>query len=190
MSKKLPKSINLMDTVNPPGDTFTIFYEWSFKIGKYLLIFVQILVIAVFVMKLTVDRINNDLTRDINTRVDLLTADDMQKNEIKYRMLEVLFLDLEELDSDRERNARRVVSVLDNIPDEISLENYSFSENRITGSFVADTLSDVRSYESFLKQSPEYANVSLSLEKTAADDGIIEFNVSYDIIREGEEVEQ
>ncbi len=190
MSKKLPKSINLMDTINPPGDTFTIFYEWSFKIGKYLLIFVQILVIAVFVVRLTVDKINNDLTRDINSRVELLTAGDMQKNEIKYRMFEVLFEDLNTLDSDREKNSRRIVSVLDNIPGDISLENYSFSDNSVTGRFVADSLSEVRSYESFLKQNPDYSDVSLNLEKTEQDAGSIEFRVSYDIIREGEEVQR
>jgi len=115
MKKKLPNSINLIETINPPGDTFTIFYEWTFTIGRYLLIFVQIIVIVVFIIRLTVDRINNDLTHEINNQVELLLQADIRQNEVKYRNFQTLFKDLDLLEETQVKHARTIVAVLDSI---------------------------------------------------------------------------
>lgn len=186
MGKKLPKSINLIDTIYAPGDTFTVFYEWSFTVGKYLLIFVQAIVIIVFLIRLTVDKINNDLTHDINNQVEVLLRSGLREKEGKYRQFQILFKDIENLSQNQEKNARKIVSVLDSIPEDIDLENFSFSSNSIGAAFKADSLEDVRRYESFLKQNPGYSNVSLNLEKKGTEETEIEFSVSY-IIGQGEE---
>lgn len=182
MRKELPKSINLVDSINPPGDTFTIFYEWTFNIGKFLLIFVQIIVIAVFVMRLNVDRINNDLTMDINNQVELLLQDDFRANESKYRDFQIFLKDLELLDTTQVKNSRKIVSVLDSVPNNVKLENFSFSSDRIGANFTSNSLEDVKNYEAFLKQNPEYSDVKLNLEKKGNDDSGIEFTVSYTIV--------
>ncbi len=183
MGKRLPKSINLIETINPPGDTFTIFYEWAFTVGKYLLILVQIIVIAVFVVRLTVDRINNDLTNDINNRVELLLQANVQENEGRYRNLQTFFEDLDYLDKNQVKHARTIISILDSIPSNITLETYSFNNKRITSTFVTDSLDNAHRYENFLKQSPEYSDVRITLEVVSED--MIEFNASY-IINEEE----
>ena len=48
ISKKQPKAINLLDPVYSPHDTFSKAYDWMVNIGKYLLIFVEIIVLGVF----------------------------------------------------------------------------------------------------------------------------------------------
>jgi hypothetical protein len=183
MVKKLPKSINLIDTINPPGETFTIFYEWSFTVGKYLLIFAQVVVIAVFIMRLYVDRINNDLTMDINKQVEFLMQGDLRANEAKYRNIQKLFNDLALLDANHEKNSRKIVSVLDSVPNSVTLLDFSFATNRVGANFIASSLEDIRRYEAFLKQNPEYSNVSLNLEKKGAEDQEIEFSVTYLIVK-------
>ncbi len=182
MVKKLPKSINLIDTINPPGETFTIFYEWSFTVGKYLLIFAQVIVIAVFIMRLYVDRINNDLTMDINKKVDLLMQGNLRANEAKYRNIQILFQDLALLDTNHEKNTKKIISVLDSVPNSVTLLDFSFSTNRVGANFMASSLEDIRRYEAFLKQNPEYTNVNLNLEKKGSEDKKIEFSVTYLII--------
>lgn len=182
MGRKLPKSINLIETINAPGDTFTIFYEWTFTIGKYLLIFVQIMVIVVFVVRLTVDRINNDLTNDINNQVEILLQSDIRENEGRYRNFQTFFKDLDDLDAKQVKHARTIISTLDNIPSDITLEAYSFNNKRINSTFVTNSLENAHRYENFLKQSPEYSNVSISLE--ILPDETVEFVANYIIDEE------
>ena len=58
ISKKQPKAINLLDPVYSPHDTFSKAYDWMVNIGKYLLIFVEIIVLGVFFRDLfLIDRI-------------------------------------------------------------------------------------------------------------------------------------
>ncbi len=177
MRKKLPKSINLVESINTPGDAFTIFYEWAFIVGRYLLVFVQILVVLVFVMRLTVDKINNDLTKEINNQVEVLLQSGVKENEGVFRNFQAFFYDLDYLDETQVKNSRRIVSVLDNIPEDIELLSYSFSSNRINCDFEASSLEDIKNYEAFLKQSPEYSNVRLELKKLG--DENYEFSVNY-----------
>lgn len=182
MGKRLPNSINLIETINPPGDTFTIFYEWAFTIGKYLLIFIQVMVIVVFVVRLTVDRINNDLTNDINNQVDLLLQADVQQNESKYRNLQIFLKDLDQLSETQTKHARTIISVLDSIPSDIRLESFTFNNKRISTVFVTSSLDNVHRYENFLKQSPEYSDVRISLEVLPDDE--VEFTANYIISEE------
>ena len=179
MGKKLPKSINLIETINPPGDTFTIFYEWTFTIGKYLLIFVQVIIIIVFIIRLSVDKINNDLTNDINNQVELLLQAGVRENEGRYRNFQALFEDLDYLYENRAVHARTIVSILDSIPSDIELENFSFNNGRVSSSFIASSLDDIQSYENFLKQSPEYTDVRINLEIVSDEE--YEFSANYNI---------
>ena len=48
ISKKNKNSINLIDPVYTENDAFTKAYEWMVTIGKYLLIFVEMIVLGVF----------------------------------------------------------------------------------------------------------------------------------------------
>ena len=184
MGKKLPNSINLIDTINPPGDTFTIFYEWTFTIGRYLLIFVQIIVIVVFIIRLTVDRINNDLTHDINNQVELLLQANVRQNEGKYRNFQTLLKDLDSLDETQVKYARTIIAVLDSIPGEITLDSFSFNNKRVNSTFVTESLDDIKRYENFLKQSPEYSDVRINLEIVGEEE--YEFSASYIIDKQEE----
>lgn len=182
MGKRLPNSINLIETINAPGDTFTIFYEWTFTIGKYLLVFVQVIVIVVFVVRLTVDRINNDLTSDINNQVDLLLEADIRQNEKRYRTFQTLFHDLDYLEENQVKHARTIVSILDSVPSDITLETYVFTNKRISSNFVTNSLGNIQRYENFLKQNPEYSNVRINLE--IVDDENYKFTANYIIDQE------
>jgi|GEM_PF-2926018 len=187
MRRKLPtKSVNLLSPIQPPQDTFSMLYDWAFSVGKFLLIFVQIVVIAVFITRLYWDQVNNDLTREINEKAAVLAQEDMQEREVLYRRLHSLFDDLNTLNTSQPRNARTVVVVLENVPRNVYLEDYSFNNGRLSKDFYAHDFADVREYERFLKGHPNHYDVSLELERTGDIDREIEFSVSY-MIGEKEE---
>jgi hypothetical protein len=185
MRKKRTKSVNLLSPVQPPEDVFTIFYNWILTAGKILLISIQIVVIVVFVVRLYLDRANNDLTREINDNIAVLSRPEIKDEEELYRRVQFLFKDITLLDQNQERNAKRIVSILDSIPSYIILEKFSFNNYRVTGDFIAHSFEDVRAYENFLKQSPNYYDVRLSLE--SHDESEIEFEVSYRVRKGGED---
>jgi hypothetical protein len=181
MGRKLPKSINLIDPMSSPGDTFSIFYEWAISIGKYLLIIVQLLVIAVFIMRFSVDKINNDLTREINTKIEFLLQPGFKENEMKFRNMQVFFNDIAVLDKIQEKHARQISAVLDTVPQNVHLETLSYTGGNVAAQFTTTSLENVKSYESFLKQSPVYSDVRLSLEKKGDFDSEVKFTVNYQV---------
>jgi hypothetical protein len=184
MGKRGAKSINLLSPVKPPEETFTIFYNWVLSVGKILLILIQIIVVAVFAVRLYLDKANNDLTKEINDNIAVLSRPEVREEEELYRRIQFLFDDIAALNQKQERNAQRIVAILDSIPGYIILENFSFSHYRVTGEFIAYSFEDLKSYENFLKQSPNYNDVRLSLESD--DESEIEFEVSYRVNRGGE----
>ncbi len=185
MRKKLRESVNLLSPVQPPEDMFTIFYNWVVTVGKFLLISIQIVVVVVFVVRLYLDKANNDLTRDINDNMAVLSTPEIKNEEEQYRRVQLLFEDMAILDQHQARNSSRIVAILDSIPSYILLENFTFHDYLVTGEFIASSFEDLKSYENFLKQNPNYYDVRLSLE--SRDESEIEFDVNYRVRRGGED---
>lgn len=185
MKKGLPKSINLLEPINSPTDAFSKLYEWVFKVGRYLLVFVEIGVIGVFVARFIMDGMNNDLKKQVNDKVKILSQTEFRTNEIRYRNLQKLFTDIDTLDqgNGQKINSQEISAILDSIPRNIKLENFSYNDSRVSSTFSASSFEDVKSYEAFLKQNTKYSDVKLNLEKTGDSQSDITFSVTYQIIQ-------
>lgn len=165
MNGKKSKSVNLLSTVDKPGDLFTIFYNWSFTVGKFLLILVQVLVLVVFGVRYYWDRINNDLTREINTQVGILAEPSMIEREYLYRRVHSFFEDLNKLEDSHEKNVRDIYTALDSIPEDFMLESFNFSDNTVSYNFIAPDLNRLREFENFLKRNPQHDQIAVRLER-------------------------
>jgi hypothetical protein len=186
MSDKTPKSINLLEPVNAPEDVWETVYSWLFNVGKYILISVQVIVLVVFFSRFVIDRTNNDLSDEVNDKVDILNQGFYRQNEIKFRNLQVLLSDLHVIAGEQEINSKLISSVTESVPSSLELQSFSFSDGRVTMSFLADDFEDIQKYETGLRKNPLYSNVKVNLSKSGESTSQIDFSVTF-VISENSE---
>lgn len=180
-ASKVPKTINLLEPVNPPEDVWESIYDWLFNVGKYLLISVEIVVLLVFFSRFVIDRKNNDLTDEINSQVDVLSNTYYRLAEIKFNNLHTLFGDLKTLDEDQEINSAYISSVQESIPSDLELQRFSYSKGQVSMAFIADNFEEVQSYESSLRNNQLYQNIQVTLSKSGEGSSKIDFAVTFQI---------
>jgi hypothetical protein len=185
MADETPKSINLLEPVNPPEDVWTNLYDWLFNIGKYLLILVQVVVLMVFFARFVLDRNNNDLTIDINERVERLNDPFYRKNAISYQNYNILFGDIQTLNEDQIKNSTTFASMIETVPTDIELLSLNFYEDSVSLHAITDDYESFDNYESLLRKNNNYnqENMRIDHERIDSAGGNIEFTVTFDLAR-------
>lgn len=180
MSQKF-KSINLLEPIGVPDDTWTVMYKWVFNVGRYVILVVEILVLAVFFSRFILDKQNNDLTEDINNKVEILSNKEYRSDEVKYRNIQKLLSDYRNITQQQKINSEIVASTISAIPSGLVLQAYSFDTDKISITVEAINLAVIKDYEFALKQNPEYTNVILNINRVESGSGLYKANISYNI---------
>jgi hypothetical protein len=162
---KQPKSINFLDALYSPNDLWANAYVWLVNIGKYLLIFVQVVVLIVFFSRFVLDRKNNDLTEEINNKVVLLSNENWKKNSALFENYQSLLLDSKKVREGQQINSTVVSELINGVPSSLKLENFTFNEGKVSFHLTTSNLDAVNNYESALKNNPNYYDVRFSISK-------------------------
>ncbi|WKZ31516.1 MAG: hypothetical protein QY318_02010 [Candidatus Dojkabacteria bacterium] len=186
MANEVPQSINLLTPVNTPEDSWERLYEWLFSFGKYILIAVLGIVLVVFGFRFAFDRINNDLTGEVNTMSATLADDFFRNNEIKYNNWHRLLSDMNRISAEQQKNSTVVASITESVPSDVELVDMSYVGGRVSMNFIANDFQAVQGYESLLKKNPNYDQSSLKvlLNKSGSSSNKIEFSVGFNINQE------
>lgn len=176
--RKQSKFINLLDPVYSPNETFVKVYEWLTSVGKYLLIAVEIIALGVFMSRFVLDKKNNDLTEEINDKTALLNTEPWKTNNVLYENYHKLLADTSVVSGKQELNSDIVSEIVSGIPLTLSLQSFSLSDRRVSLTFSAGNLGDVRIYESSLKENQQYEDVTFNISKEESD---IKVTISFNI---------
>lgn len=179
MKKTSRKTINLLEPLGQPSDAWTAIYNWVLKVGRYILVTVEIVVLAVFFARFVLDRRNNDLTEDINDNVSILSDVTLREEEIKYRNLQVLFGDIDKLRGSQKISSSDVATVVSGIPGGIRLNNFTYNNGRVTLTLKTSNFNTVKDYEFSLRQNPRYSNVNFTVSKSGTSGSEVEVAVSF-----------
>lgn len=183
MAKKLPESINLLEPVNAPDDIWESLYFWVFNVGKYLFVSVELIVLLVFFSRFTFDKINSDLTRDINEMVEQLSNDYYSQLEARFNNLHTLLGDVAIQSEEQDENSKLIASVLDGIPTYIQMQNFSYRDRSVNIKFTAIDLAKIKQFEQVLKRNPAYSEITVRINRSE-NSPIFDCNVSFKIIPE------
>lgn len=178
---KLPKSINLLNPVSAPDDVFSNVYDWIYKVGRYVLVLIEVVVLAVFFSRFYFDRINNDLTDGINAQVALLSQPAYRTNEEKIVALNTLLSDIKTTSVEQSLNSKVINSVKENIPPNIVLKTFVFSDNTFNLTYEANDFNSIKDYEFIIRQNSNFTNVNLFLTKDSSGGGKIDFTISFQL---------
>ena len=174
----VPKSINFLDPVAGPADVWAHAYQWMFEVGKYMLIVVEIIALGVFLARFVLDEKNNDLTRDINDQVALLSGGSWQQDSITYENIQGLLADVGRISQGQKINSVIIDEIRDGIPSALRVKNFSFSNGRINLALETTDFKSFKDYESAIKSNPSYENVSFTVVKNNT---IFDISVNFSI---------
>lgn len=166
---KQPKSIDFLQPVYSPTDIWSTSYIWLTTVGKYLLIAVEVVVLAVFFSRFIYDKKNNDLTEDVNAKVTLLSNNTWKQNAILYENYQNLLTDVRKVRVGQEISSTKISELISGVPSSIQLMSFSYSANRVSLRLTASSLDAVKNYESALKNNPDYYDVTFSITKEKND---------------------
>ncbi len=168
-TEKQPKSINFLEAVYSPNDIWSNAYIWLTEIGKYLLIFVEVIVLGVFFSRFILDRKNNDLTEKVNSQVVLLANDTWRKNAVLFENYQTLFGDVRKVRMEQSINSITVSELISGVPSSLNLESFSYNGAKVSLQIRASSLEAVKNYESALKNNSDYYDVRFSINKESTE---------------------
>ncbi len=161
----IPKSINFLTPVARPNDIWANAYEWMFSVGKYMLILVELFALGVFIARFFLDGQNNDLTKDINEQVAVLSGSSWKQDSITYENLQTLLIDVQKISNGQKINSVVINEIRNGIPYGLSIETFSFSNGRVSLNLKTTDFDAFKDYESAIKNNTSYENVSFNTTK-------------------------
>lgn len=163
-----PKSINFLEPINSPSDGWSNTIIWLTKIGKNLLIVVEIVVIGAFVSRFFMDEINNDLADEINTSVTVLENNTWKQSAIKYDNIQQLFVDVNSVKKGQKLNSQIISEILSGIPTTLNVKNLSVNNSKVSINIETSDFKALKEYEEALKNNTYYSDVKFNISKTDA----------------------
>jgi hypothetical protein len=164
----IPKSINFMQPVTRPTDVWANAYEWMFSVGKYMLIVVEVIALGVFISRFIVDKKNNDLTKDINNQVTILSGSNWKQDSITYENIQNLISDIGRIEQGQKINSVVIDEVRNGIPYGLQVKTFSFNNGRVSLSLETTDFKAFKDYESAIKNNPNYEDVIVNATKNAS----------------------
>lgn len=179
ISKKNKNSIDLLDPIYSENDAFTKAYEWMVNIGRYLLIFVELIVLGVFFSRFILDKQNNDLSEEVEGQIQLLRTEPWVSNNVLYSRYQKLLKDVKIVKDGQQINSSIVSEIISGIPITLTLKGFSLNDMKVNMTLGANSLEEVKIYESALKENERYSDVSFNIQK---EDAEISIGVSFNIV--------
>ena len=177
-SSKQPKSINFLEPVYSPTDIWANAYIWLVNVGKYLLIAVEVVVLGVFISRFVLDKKNNDLTDDINNKVELLSNDTWVQNSILFENYQILFSDVKKVSNGQEVSSTKISELISGVPSSLNVETFSYTENKVGLYITSTNIEAVKNYETALRNNPGYSDVRFTISK---EDSNLDVRISFNL---------
>lgn len=174
--KEIPKSINFLEPINTPTDGWGNTIDWISQIGRGLLIIVEIVVVGIFASRFILDKQNNDLAEEINSRVTVLENNTWKQNTVKYDNIQKLLTDIQIVQSGQKLNSAVISEISGNIPTTLNVRSFSVSDRRISLSIDTTDFKSLKDYEDSLKNNQYYSDVKFNIVKSDSD---LEVSVSF-----------
>lgn len=182
-SEKQPQSIDFLQPVYSPTDIWSNAYLWLSEVGKYLLIAVEVVVLGVFLSRFIMDKRNNDLTEEINSKVTLLSNDTWKGNSVLFDNYQSLLLDVRKVREEQEINSTAISELINGVPSSLKVKNLSFARGKVSFLLTANNLDAIKNYEAALKNNTDYHDVKFSITK---DSNEINVRVTFSLYEEQE----
>lgn len=176
MPKETPKTLNLLEASAAPKSTWDNIYDWVFKIGRYIIVAVEAVVILAFVSRFILDRRNNDLKEEIEGRIGILSAQREMESEI--RSVQKTLTNISKMTNAQNSMSSKLEGILSSLPGGVSLDSINIDLDSASLTCRAPSYELVEETEgNFRSQTDIYDNVQTSLTKSGSSGAEVEFSL-------------
>lgn len=180
----MPKNINqiklnidLLKPQSEPPKIFVSFIKWALSAGRYLIIFVEIIVLAAFVTRFKLDADIATNKETIDSLIPFLES--LKPDELLIRQTQSQLASIKDLKQNRTDYIRLINAIAAQVPAAVILRSMTFEEEKgginIKLIGVAQNHSELSSLISGLKKDQTFTEVSLS--SVGLDQGLLNFSI-------------
>ncbi len=160
MAYRHKEDINLLHNIEGPVGSFDIFYSWVFKIGKHILIGVEVLVIIAFVFKIFLDSTYASVANKSTSLQSQLNSTLMVTKVSKILKYQNSINTITSLETFREKTGVTLYDILHLIPSGIVVTNVSLNINKFLISGTAVTYAQLQDLSNnFSNDSSQFSSV-------------------------------
>ena len=177
-NKDASLSIDLLKPQSEPKKIPVILIQWVLSAGRYLIVFVEILVLAAFLSRFKLDSDISDLQEEIDAKIPFIQSS--VKDEVLYRTFQGQISNIKELKLKRAEYLDLINGVAIQTPSGVTLSNVTFNIDagklniKITG--VAQNNDQLASLVYGLRSDETFQGVNLA--SVSLEQGLINFSLT------------
>ncbi len=120
------KEISLLPDKNAVRTLGDKFVKWVLSVGKYIVIFTQLIVISAFLSRFWLDRTNTDLSDRIRQQRAILTSS--QTFEQQFRLFQTRLVKIDNSINKGGKPLEALIAVSESMPPDVLLTEFSFTK--------------------------------------------------------------
>lgn len=175
------KEINLLPREEFERKPLGRFLTWALTAGRYIVIFVELIVLLAFLSRFKLDRDLSDLTDKIQAKQAQIDA--YSEFESQFRSLQKRLVTIQKIQESQTQGDEIVLAIAQALPVDVSLEDLEFSEKGINLSGVALSDSGLRTFVANLSVSEKFTKISINNIIKKAGEGIV-FSITFEVKKE------
>ena len=150
-------SINLIKNKQIP--LFDRFMNWALTAGRLIVITTEVVAVAAFIYRFSLDERLIDLHSEIKQKQTLISL--LKQDEDKYRNLQDRIALASTLSEKNAKTNKIVLNIIGSVPSGVRINNLIFNKDRITISADTNSVSSLTDFINFLKDYPDIKSVSI-----------------------------
>lgn len=150
-------SINLIKNKQIP--LFDKFMNWALTVGRLIVILTEIVAIAAFIYRFSLDEKLIDLHSSIKQKQNLISL--LRQDEDKYRNLQDRIALASDLMEKNAKNNKIVFDIVGLVPQGATIDNLTFNKDKLSLSADVNSVSSLTNFINALKDYPDIKAVSI-----------------------------
>jgi len=155
------------------------FIKWSLSIGRYIVIFTELIVVTALISRFKLDRDLSDLNEQIKQQQAIVSASSQFENE--FRLLQNRLNKADTLSQNLDQPNILLRELGETIPLNVTLSNLNINNNEIT--FNAESLDEtgIATLINKLEKSPNFGNINVGqISSSDKEKATILFSLKFD----------
>lgn len=177
------KDINLLPREEFEKKPLGRFLTWALSAGRYIVIFTELIVLIAFLSRFKLDRDLSDLYDKIQAKQAQITAQsDFEK---EFRAFQTRLATIKTLLKDQTQGEEVMIAVAQAIPNDVSLDELSYSEKAISLGGTALSEDGLGTFLANLSSSEKFTGLNIGNISQEAGEGI-KFTINAKTVKGGQ----
>lgn len=156
MPENLP-SINLVKSKQAP--LFDRFINWALTVGRLIVIVTEVVAVAAFIYRFSLDDRLSDLHTDIKQKQNIISA--LKNDENKYRNLQDRIALASTFSEKSSKTNETIADIVNLLPEGVRINDLTLNKDRVNININIGSVSSLKNFIDPLKNYPKIKSISI-----------------------------